>query len=340
MNGTNIAFRALTAVLTRPPSPPGSVTLLSSCSTAYQYGVAGALIYGAGNMSQITLFSLIAIQMKRKAPFLHTHLELLRLRYGTAGHLTFLFFALATNILVVSSVLVGAAAAIQSITGVNTYASLFLLPLAVTAYTLRGGLRSTILADFLHTIVIFAVLFALFFKAYATSDLIGSPGKMYDLLVATARSNPSPNYEGSWLTLKSRGAIKFGWLSFLEYTGVVFNDASFHQKGIAANPSAAVPGYVLGSLSWFSLPWVLATTAGLVALALEQTSPAFPTYPNKMSSDEVSAGLVLPYAAQAILGKGGSAGVLLLMFMSSTSAISAQLIAVASIGGYDIYKSE
>lgn len=90
---------------------------------------------------------------------------------------------------------------------------------------------------------------------------------------------------------------------------------------------------------WFALPWTLATTAGLVSLALEETSPSFPTYPNRMSEAEVSAGLVLPYAAQAILGKGGSAGVLLLMFMSSTSAISSQLIAVSSISGYDIYKS-
>lgn len=130
-----------------------------------------------------------------------------------------------------------------------------------------------------------------------------------------------------------------GWLSFLEYTGVVFMDASFHQKGIAASPSATVPGYILGSLSWFSLPWCLATTAGLVALSLETTSPSFPTYPNKMTTEQVSSGLVLPYAAQAILGKGGSAGVLLLMFMSSTSAISAQLMAVASISGYDIFKT-
>lgn len=58
-----------------------------------------------------------------------------------------------------------------------------------------------------------------------------------------------------------------------------------------------------------------------------------------MSKGEVSAGLVLPYAAQAILGKGGSAAVLLLMFLSSTSAISAQLIAVSSIAGYDIFKT-
>lgn len=288
---------------------------------------------------QITLFSLIAIQMKRKAPNLHTHLEMLRLRYGTLGHLTFLFFALATNILVVSSILVGAAATIQSITGTNTYASLFLLPLAVAAYTLRGGLRSTILADYLHTVVIFIILFVFWFRAYTTSDLIGSPAKMYDLLVGAAQKNPSPNYQGSFVTGKSLESIKFAWLSFLEYTGVVFNDASFHQKGIAANPSATVPGYVIGSLSWFSLPWTLATTAGLVAIALETTSPSFPTYPNPMSTEEVSAGLVLPYAAQALLGKGGSAAVLLLMFMSSTSAISAQLIAVSSIGGYDIYKT-
>lgn len=125
----------------------------------------------------------------------------------------------------------------------------------------------------------------------------------------------------------------------MEYTGVTSMDASFHQKGIAANPSATVPGYVIGSLAWFSIPWTLATTAGLVALALETTSPTFPTFPNRMTADEVSAGLVLPYAAQAILGKGGSAAVLLLMFMSSTSAISAQLIAVSSIAGYDLYKT-
>lgn len=172
-------------------------------------------------MSQVALFSLMAIQLKRKAPSLHTHLELQHIRFGAPGHLTFLFFALATNILVVSAVLTGAAAAINAITGVNVYASLFLLPAAVCAYTLRGGLRATILADYLHTVVIFIILFVIFFTAYATSDTIGSPGRMYDLLTQAAIDNPSENYAGSWVTGKSLGAIKFGWLSFLEYLGVV-----------------------------------------------------------------------------------------------------------------------
>ena len=44
---------------------------------------------------------------------------------------------------------------------------------------------------------------------------------------------------------------------------------------------------------------------GLSALALEG-NPIFPTYPSRMDPSDVTAGLVLPYAAVAMLGKGGA----------------------------------
>ncbi|TKY85744.1 hypothetical protein EX895_005284 [Sporisorium graminicola] len=317
-----------------------SVTLLSSVSTAYNYGVAGAMLYASGNCTQIVLFSTLAIQLKRRAPSVHTYLELVRIRFGTLPHLTYIFFALANNILVCSSVLLGASAAINSITGMNVYAALFLLPASVVAYTLRGGLRSTILADYLHTIIIFVILFAFWLRAYTTFPEIGSPAAMYNLLVKISENiSISGNYKGSPLTLKTSGGQYFAWLSTFEYTGVVFLDASFHQKGVAATPEAAFPGYLIGGLAWFSIPWCLATTAGLSALALETTYPGFPTYPNRIPKEDVSAGLVLPYAAQALLGKGGSAAVLLLMFMSCTSAISAQMVGVSTVVSYDIFKT-
>lgn len=296
--------------------------------------------YASGNCTQIVLFSTLAIQLKRRAPSVHTYLELVRIRFGTFPHLTYIFFALATNILVCSSVLLGGAAAINSITGMNVYAALWLLPLTVIAYTLRGGLRSTILADYLHTVIIFAILFIFWLRAYATFPEIGSPSAMYDLLVNASKNiSIDGNYDGSPLTLKTEGGQYFTWLSALEYTGVVFLDASFHQKGVAAMPEAAFPGYLIGGLAWFSIPFCLATTAGLAALALETTYPGFPTYPNRVPKADVSAGLVLPYAAQALLGKGGSAAVLLLMFMSCTSAISAQMIGVSTVVSYDIFKT-
>ena len=58
-----------------------------------------------------------------------------------------------------------------------------------------------------------------------------------------------------------------------------------------------------------------------------------------MSTAEVSGGLVLPYAAITIAGKGGAAGILLITFMAVTSTLSAQVIAVSSILSFDIYRT-
>lgn len=106
---------------------------------------------------------------------------------------------------------------------------------------------------------------------------------------------------------------------------------------ISASPVYALPGYIMGGLSWFAIPWLCATTMGLAALALE-SNPVFPTYPNRMTAADVSAGLTLPNAAVALLGSGGAAATLLLIFMAVTSAMSAELVAVSSIFTYDIYK--
>jgi Na+/proline symporter len=89
-------------------------------------------------------------QTKRKAPNARTFLEIIRVRYGIIAHLSFMFFSLASNILVISSILIGGAAAINSLTGMSVYASLWLLPLSVSVYTIRGGLRATILTDYVR----------------------------------------------------------------------------------------------------------------------------------------------------------------------------------------------
>jgi Na+/proline symporter len=109
-----------------------------------------------------------------------------------------------------------------------------------------------------------------------------------------------------------------------------------YNKAIAASPVHALPGYIIGGLSWFAIPWLCATTLGLAALALQSTQ-YFPTYPEIMDEASISAGLALPYAAVALLGSGGAVATLLIVFMAVTSSFSAQLIAVSSILTYDVY---
>ena len=118
----------------------------------------------------------------------------------------------------------------------------------------------------------------------------------------------------------------------------MFLDNGYYNKAIAASPVDALPGYVMGGLSWFAIPWLCATTMGLAALALEN-NPIFPTYPHRIPDADVTAGLVLPNAAVALLGKGGAGATFLLIFMAVTSASSAELIAVSSIWTYDIYQT-
>lgn len=115
-------------------------------------------------------------------------------------------------------------------------------------------------------------------------------------------------------------------------------DTGFFTKAFSAAPQAVVPGYIIGGIAYFAIPWCLGTLISLAALGLETVSPNFPTYPNRMSTTEISSGLVLPYAAIAIAGKGGAAAVLLITFMAVTSTISAQVIAVSSIITFDIYR--
>lgn len=316
-----------------------AATLLQSTGVCYRYGVSGPFWYASGATVQILLFATLAIELKRRAPNAHTFLEVIKARYGTVAHIVFMVFGLATNILVSLMLIVGGSATVNALTGMHTVAAIYLLPVGVVAYTMVGGLKATILTDWMHTFILLVIIIIFSLTAYASSDTLGSPGAVYDLLLKAADLHPvEGNKNGSYLTMQSREGAIFFVINIVGNFGTVFLDNGYYNKAIAASPVHALPGYILGGLSWFAIPWLTATTMGLSALALE-SNPAFPTYPNRMPDADVSAGLVLPYAAVALLGKGGAAATLLIVFMAVTSATSSELIAVSSIFTYDLYRT-
>ncbi|KAF2748793.1 urea active transporter [Sporormia fimetaria CBS 119925] len=316
-----------------------AATLLQSSSVAFRYGVSGPLWYAAGATVQILLFATVAIELKRRAPNAHTFLEAVRARYGTYVHFVFITFGLFTNVLVTAMLLTGGSAVVSSLTGVPTAAACFLLPLGVVIYTMFGGIKATFLTDYVHTVILLVIILTFAFTTYATGSQLGSPRAVYDLLVAASEKTPvEGNAQGSYLTLRSREGAIFFVINIIGNFGTVFMDNGYYNKAIAAHPVHALPGYIIGGLSWFAIPWLCATTMGLAAIAL-QGNPSFPTYPAPMDEASISSGLTLPYAAVAILGSGGAVATLLIVFMAVTSAFSAQLIAVSSIFTYDIYNT-
>ncbi|OCL03550.1 solute symporter family transporter [Glonium stellatum] len=316
-----------------------AATLLQSSTVAYEYGVAGPFWYAAGATVQILMFSILACKVKQNAPRCHTYLEIIFARYGVATHLIFMFFAFVTNILVGSQLLLGGSAVVTSLTGMNVYAAIFLIPIGVCAYVILGGLRATFLCDYSHTLILMIIILYFMFNAYAISPLIGSPSEMYDLLKAAAIKRPvAGNKDGSYLTLKSNYALVFGVIQLCSGSGTVFLDQAYWQRAIASRPTTAVRAYILGGLAWFAIPFGFATTLGLSAVALTD-NPRFPTYPKTPTSAEISAGLAAAYSASTLLGKGGAVALLIVLFMAVTSCASAELIAVSSLLTFDVYKT-
>jgi len=330
-----------------------AATLLQSSNVAWKYGVSGPFWYAAGASIQVLLFGILAINLKKVAPSAHTVAEIVNARWGRNAHKTFLFFCFCANILVTSMLLLGGAATVEALTGMDYRLASFLIPWGVIIYTASGGLQATFLASYIHTVIIFVVLIIMIFTVYVK---VYSTDQIYSFLDTTVSYSTEEcqaifstdgsiattfyekgtyacgpvenNREGSYLTMLSSDGLMFGIINIVGNFGTVFVDQSYWQSAIAARPASAARGYLLGGLCWFAIPFSLATSLGLASTALQLP----------ITAEEAGSGLVPPAVAYHLLGNGGSVLVLIMLFMAIVSTGSAESIAVSSLVAYDIYR--
>jgi urea-proton symporter len=357
-----------------------AATLLQSSNVAWAYGVSGPFWYASGATIQVLLFRVLAISLKKVSPSAHTVAEIVNARWGLTAHKTFLFFCFTANIIVTSMLLLGGAATVEALTGMDYRLASFLIPWGVILYTASGGLQATFLASYIHTVIIYAVLIAMIFivyiKVYSSDtiyrfldqtvsfsedecEVIFSKGNVTFYEPGKYSCGPVPgNHDGSYLTMLSSDGLMFGIINIIGNFGTVFVDQAYWQSAIAARPTSAARGYLLGgyvehqillfcpchlltvassclfsielpnSLCWFSIPFSLATSLGLASTALMLP----------ITADEAGAGLVPPAVAQELMGTTGSVLVLVMLFMAIVSTGSAESIAVSSLVAYDIYR--
>ena len=307
-----------------------AATLLQSSTVAYQFGVSGPFWYAAGASIQVILFALLAMKLKQNVPSSHTFPEMIFARFGKGCHKVFLFFALMTNTIVTAMLVLGAAAVVNSLTGINIYVAAFLIPIGVIIYTFFGGLRATFLAEYLNTVFLFTVVLVFVVAVYFSNPNIGGISGMFLRLSAAAATHPvEGNVAGSYLTMASSGALIFGVINIVGNFGTVFVDQAYWQRAIAAAPRSAFKGFIIGGLAWFAIPFTLATTLGLSAVAIG--APLTP--------QQIGMGLVAPTAASHVLGDIGAILLLTMLFTAVTSAGSAELVSVSSLVTYDIYRT-
>ena len=217
------------------------------------------------------LFGILAINLKKVAPSAHTVAEIVNARWGRNAHKTFLFFCFCANILVTSMLLLGGAATVEALTGMDYRLASFLIPWGVIIYTASGGLQATFLASYIHTVIIFVVLiimiFTVYVKVYSTDQIYsfldttvsysteecqaifsldGSIATTFYEKGTYACGPVKDNRDGSYLTMLSLDGLMFGIINIVGNFGTVFVDQSYWQSAIAARPASAARGYLLG----------------------------------------------------------------------------------------------
>ncbi|KAK3620248.1 hypothetical protein LTR56_023521 [Elasticomyces elasticus] len=316
-----------------------AATILNSVRLTYVYGFAGLWWFVSGATVQILLYAIMAIELKRRAPRANTILEALRIRFGTGTHLVFFVYGVSVQILITAALLLGGSAAFSVTTGASTVAMNYLIPLGVVIYTYLGGLKSTFLSDYIHTIVIFLIMLIIMFKVMAVSTMpvLGSPGALWDLLQPDMLTTEAFGAkDGSYLTMQSGEGLLLAGVILVSGFGSVFVDPSYGQKAIAGEPNAVVKGYFIGAFAWFAIPLGLCATMSYVAVALSNTE--YWPVPGGVTTYQINNALILPLAAQAVMGTGGAVAVILMVFMAVTSSFSAEIVAHASIVTFDIYQ--
>ena len=153
--------------------------------------------------------------------------------------------------------------------------------------------------------------------------------------------------------MRSKNGLIFGVINIIGNFATVFEDQHIGNVRLRVGPVR--PSMFTSSVVWrgmsgfceaftmecsfhdsprFAIPFTMATTMGLAAVATRGDPDM-----RILSPADVSAGLPASAVASALLGKGGAAALLVLLFLAVTSATSAELIAVSSILTYDAYKA-
>jgi len=213
-----------------------AATLLMSSNMGWRVGVSGPFWYASGATIQILLFAILAVQVKTRASHMHTFTEIVKARFGTATHLIMIAFALMANMIVTAMLLLGGSATIADLTGMPKIWAAFLIPLvSCWLYTMHGGLKASMFAAYLHTIVILLTLIIFTLSVYAgggdSSGLYGSPGNVYNGL---AKASVHAFFDATTVESNMTNAAQFSAISsFIENDGTCYTrkDRAATDKG-------------------------------------------------------------------------------------------------------------
>jgi SSS family transporter len=297
-----------------------STTLMGAAEGAFSFGLPAFWVYGFTVSWSAILMGPILVRIRQNFPDVSSFPEYIRYRFGNEAsegklvHGTFTFVALFQSTAWAIIQITGAGIVLSSVFGLPHWQAAMGVGLVVTTYVTLGGLRASIMTDFIQMFAI-GVLLAIVVP-WAILEA-GGPSAIHAGITAADASVPQANH---FVT----PSVVVGWLlvsaASVEYT---FINQNVWQRVIAADEVGDIKKIIgIAAVLWLAIP-AAASLIGLVGIAEGYTG---------------SATEVMPWVMSEVLPSWGAALFAIVVIGAIFSTTDSCLNSVSTILISDVYK--
>ncbi|VDL99591.1 unnamed protein product [Schistocephalus solidus] len=197
-----------------------------------EYGIAGPLIFSLTSAIPASLFALLVLEMRTKAPGARTFAQIIYARFGPLAHIPFITIFVITNFQEIMLIIAAGTSALQAVTrDASNEVMILLIFIAIIPGAVVGGLEGLRVIFYFTTIII-----------------LGAAN-----IIAFAVFNNSNNFP-------------------IVSTASFFTNQGYWQVGIYTSLDHSCLSFVLAVLLWFTIPFLYSMSCGIGYLALTSAS--------------------------------------------------------------------
>lgn len=274
-----------------------------------EMGVWGMLAYSTAAIG-LLLFAPLAQRIRTLMPKGYTSGDFIRLRYGKAAWLLFLFISIFYSLIWLVSMGMAGGILMNAIAGIPYALGTTVILAVCVGYTLFGGLYAVIGTDYIQSLLIMIGIVIVGFGIYQILD--------FDTIYNDLEEN-----KPMLMSILFPAAIMSIFNNLLFSLGEVFHSNVWWSRTFALRKEVGKKAYILAGLAWLPIP----IAAGFIALAS-----------SSLGINIVRPDMVGPLVAANILGPIGAVIVFIVLFCSLASSIDAVLAAISDLITQDIYR--